>query len=704
MEKFLIGLSEQVKEKIQRFNHEISEHDEQEIIFQQVFDVLQGLESDFDSFIEENETFCFKLFDKIGIDHDLVLHYNSFAKSLKFHVDVEFQTDMIKNAISTKEKIKKEILTSLRNKLVKKRDTYRVSQLREEVENYTKALDLLWQVSNLKNMDKEQSLLLVDVLEKEISSEKDFSEVMKFLIKGRVSSHKKQVDREQSITKMIVNKKAFDVMRKLSYESQLISDSRSKVSSVRNADELKPKIDGSESKKGKKVLPYDSLSDEEKNVIEQLNNIFNSRGSSVVLTDDKIYKKLVSNVDLDIRKKLYFKDGNLDYNLIARDVNFNLRKNISVDNRDKIFEIFEFIIEEDHKYQGQIIETNKLYNKIKEALASFGSEEILDDDSDIIKKIKEEINILISNTSSLLETIQEVKGGGIDSEDLAFIETEIKESLEQYNNLKSKLVEKISEMKILEEKKALEEEKVQKETSKKSKKKKFVPLKEVISPFDISNSANILLFLENGNTDESESSLCIEDDLYAGGLKDIAKELQKQLQKAVRILSQQDINSIKNTDNRKINKLKDNELPDNRHFSKPWRLREGKSRISYVVVNLCAENREKIKMLYNIGDDFYKNGQIVLIGGSVFADNDDYDKLVPLNKEIIANEGKIRELINLFGNEAKAKELDQAIRGLNSIYVTNESSEELEKLYEEIDSEVAKQKSDKNGGKNRKGV
>ena len=74
------------------------------------------------------------------------------------------------------------------------------------------------------------------------------------------------------------------------------------------------------------------------------------------------------------------------------------------------------------------------------------------------------------------------------------------------------------------------------------------------------------------------------------------------------------------------------------------------------------------------------------------------------NKEIIANEGKIRELINLFGNEAKAKELDQAIRGLNSIYVTNESSEELEKLYEEIDSEVAKQKSDKNGGKNRKGV
>ena len=57
MEKFLKGLSEQVKEKIQRFNHEISEHDEQEIIFKQVFDVLQGLESDFDSLIEENELF-----------------------------------------------------------------------------------------------------------------------------------------------------------------------------------------------------------------------------------------------------------------------------------------------------------------------------------------------------------------------------------------------------------------------------------------------------------------------------------------------------------------------------------------------------------------------------------------------------------------------------------------------------------------------
>lgn len=287
--------------------------------------------------------------------------------------------------------------------------------------------------------------------------------------------------------------------------------------------------------------------------------------------------------------------------------------------------------------QQEPFHNNKNKEQLKEILRNtikkLQNQTITQQDKESTKKIKQEINNSINQIKILSTIVKESRE--IDNEDYNSILKMIENYYSQYLVLTKTLNPPKQQVKSIKN------------------------LQITKSDNDVKN---ILIFLK----DKKTSTFCIEKDLEGNGKKDLQTTFEKALKSNIKLLTTDAFEDIRST--RKIKKIKNNSLPNNRDENYPWEVRRRDStRMSIMFLRTCPENLEKLKKFYNLPH----LESVILIGGIIKV-GDEYNKLAPLTKQIEDNRDYINYLNELFSNPT------------TDISILNKIISETETIYETL--------------------
>lgn len=382
------------------------------------------------------------------------------------------------------------------------------------------------------------------------------------------------------------------------------------------------KIIGKE-KKEKIKIDLSFLSEKERELLTQIENLFKENGISNVEEWYDIVKNSIEGFGLEERYEHYFNNGEIEWLLVAADYYSKLLPNIK-EHKEEVIGIISFVISSNDKInRDKLIESEKREKALKEfkenvsmvedllseiytnANAFYG--DLSDSETDIINDFVTELNSLSSSTSD------KIANNDISVKELEIINLKLIKLMAKYDEFA------------------------------KSRRTAF----QYSDAYNLKTAKTLILLLK-----DKDNNFVPVSEIEKEILQDKNTVMNDELQKAIVKISGTGM-----SDNRRVfktseityvdDKEKEHSLKDLFGFDVDRIRNVGRGRTGYVIVPVHEVNRKKLTEVY--GDNiFYQNyNSIILIVSSIFCSSD-HAEYKEFKKNVSDNLDYIKYIIDLF--------------------------------------------------------
>ena len=418
-------------------------------------------------------------------------------------------------------------------------------------------------------------------------------------------------------------------------DASMIKTIESNVDTI--TDSMESLISGKTIEETLEVEPF-KLTEEEQKIYSQIKNLFEEKTKTIKIYDMDVVELLNDDFELKSREDYYLSGERINWDVVLTDVKHILEPNLE-NHKEQVFEIFKYIIKIYEKELEQKLENDKRILAIEEMSNTL--QEIIISKEGLIKQYK---NLTDAKKEYYLSIYNCIRNKDIES--ATKLAENISKPIEQIylicilNELISFKVEldKYLEKKIISEEylKYFEEE-----------------FNKYISEYQKSNESMI-----NYYNDSEAQSMHIEspknliyfmEDDFSPYSEEEKKELNETVKKFLSDYWEKIVKE--NRDNFfeplwRITPTGERDYYKNEKF-RPYRTRSLRdSRTGILKIDICEENKEKIRKRYGID----KIGPLITVIGAITTIGSDHSSYDEFTSYIKKNQERINNLVELCGN------------------------------------------------------